>query len=305
MQQGVDRPMAAAGAILFAMAFLGLIDNLVTVIARDIGLWQFHFMRALMALPMLAALTAFGVGRLRARRAWAVALRGGFTAAAMLIYFGCLAFMPIAEVAAGLFTAPIWVMLISALCLGHRIGIWRVAAALVGFAGVLLVLSPDTGGLTLRSLIPMAAGVFYALGAIATRQWCAGESAISMLAAFFFFLGLFGAVGMTGLALVPFDAPAGAEGFILRGWVAPTAQALGLTVVQAVGSILAVGLIFRGYQLGEASYVAVIEYSFLIFAAFWSFVLWRTLPDSWGVLGVGLIILSGAIITFRSRKSGI
>jgi hypothetical protein len=44
------------------------------------------------------------------------------------------------------------------------------------------------------ALVPMMAGVFYAIGSIATRQWCEGESAVAMLFYFFLCLGLFGLI---------------------------------------------------------------------------------------------------------------
>jgi drug/metabolite transporter (DMT)-like permease len=299
-----DRPLAALVVILASMALLGLIDNTVSVIARDIGLWQFHLMRAVLAIALMGALAGFGLVRLGAKRRWAVALRGGFTAISMLIYFGSLAFMPIGQVAAGLFTSPIWIMLISAGFLGSRIGPARILAATVGFAGVILVLDPFANGFSWVSLVPLGSGLFYALGGIATRQWCLGETAFAMLFWFFLWLGVFGLVGVAGMSLWPHTVPSGADGFILRGLVLPTQLAMGLTVVQAVGSIVAVGLIFKGYQLGEASYVAIYEYSFLIFAAIWSWILWGEGLAPQAALGIAFIILSGATIAFRSRRTG-
>ncbi|MCP5036393.1 MAG: DMT family transporter [Rhodobacteraceae bacterium] len=297
-----DKPIAAAGAILAAMALLGLIDNTVSVIARDLGLWQFHLIRALMAVALMGFLSMLGLVRLKPNRNWAVALRGGFTALSMLIYFGCLAFLPIGQVAAGLFTAPIWVMLISARFLGKPIGVARILAVGIGFGGVLLVLNPFGGGFDWVAMVPLSAGFFYAIGSIATRQWCEGESTFSMLLYFFLSLGLFGAVGLSVLTLWPQQVPAGAAGFILRGLVWPTPMGWALTVLQAVGSIAGVGLIIRGYQLGEASYVAIYEYSLLFFAAGWSWLLWGQQLKPLAALGIVLILVSGAIIAIRSRR---
>jgi drug/metabolite transporter (DMT)-like permease len=70
--------------------------------------------------------------------------RSALHGAAMLIYFGCLAFLPVAQVAAGLFTAPIFVLVIARLVYGHALGPARIAAAAVGFLGVILALTPGT-----------------------------------------------------------------------------------------------------------------------------------------------------------------
>ncbi|HHB80214.1 MAG TPA: DMT family transporter, partial [Aliiroseovarius sp.] len=235
MQQ--DRPMLAVALILVAMLMLGLFDNFIGLIARDIGLWQFHFMRALLAMGGLAALAALGLINLRAKRRWAVALRGGFTALSMLIYFGSLAFLSVAETAAGLFSAPIWVLLLSTLFLGARPRPVQIGAALVGFAGVLLVLDPFAQGLRLVSFLPVLAGMFYAIGSIATRQFCEGEGIFAMLLWFFLMLPGMGAAGLVALHVWPQDVPAGEAGFILRGWVWPVSPtAAWLTLMQAVAA---------------------------------------------------------------------
>ena len=59
--------------------------------------------------------------------------------------FGAVAVLPIAQVGAGLFTAPIFVLIFSALFFGLPIGKWRIIAVGLGFAGVLLLLRPDAG----------------------------------------------------------------------------------------------------------------------------------------------------------------
>ncbi|MCK0169599.1 DMT family transporter [Aliiroseovarius sp. S1123] len=298
-----DRPLAAAGFIFAAMFFLGFFDNLVRQIAPELGLWQFHLMRTVMAFGLFALMSLSDRVRLRPIRAWAVMVRGGLAALAMLFYFGGLGFLPVGQVASGLFTAPIWVMLISALFFGKPIGFTRMGAALVGFVGVVIVLDPFSEGIRPAVVVPMAAGFFYALGAIATRQWCEGESALSMLAAFFLCLGVFGAIGTVIMTVWPHEVPSGADGFILRGVVWPSGWALFITFLQAFGSILGVGLLFRGYQLGDPAQVAIYEYSLLGFAAAWSFVLYGDRLGSSAVLGMVLIVVSGVVITLRSRKS--
>ena len=294
------QPIAAALMMLAGMSVIGLIDNFVIVIARDGGLWQFHAMRAGMAVPIFLALSVLGLGRLRARRLGPVIARSAIFSTAMLIYFGCLAFLPISEVVAGLFSAPIFVMIISSVFLKKRVGYFRWTAALVGFAGIILVLRPESGAVTWVSAMPLVAAVLYATSAIATRAWCEGEDTLTLLIWFFGILGCFGLLGMLALTLVPQAVPEGPDGFILRGMVWPSSGFLFWTFVQAAGSIVGVGFLTRGYQVGDASYVAIFEYSLMIFAAIWAWVLRGEVLDASGAIGMALIILSGAIIAVRS-----
>jgi drug/metabolite transporter (DMT)-like permease len=294
-------PLLAASMVLGAMAIIGLIDNYVVLIARDAGLWQFHAVRAAMALPMFMALSYLGLGRLWPKRAGRVLARSTIFAFAMLIYFGCLAFLPIAQVVAGLFSSPIFVMIFSALFLKKRVGIFRWTAALVGFAGILLVLRPETGELTWVSALPLLAAMLYATSAIATRAWCEGEDTLTLLFWFFGILGTLGAIGAFALSVFPQEVPPGPEGFIVRGITTPTPTFLIWTLVQAAGSILGVGLLTRGYQAGEASFVAIFEYSLMIFASIWAYLIWGQILTNWAIAGIGVIFLSGAVIALRSR----
>jgi drug/metabolite transporter (DMT)-like permease len=293
---------AAALAILGYAVLIGFTDNFVRVIARDAGLWQFHATRtAIVAVMFLLAAPVLGLV-LRPRNWRAVVARSAVLAGAMLIYFGCLAFLTVAQVAAGLFTAPIFVLILGRVLYGHAIGPLRILAALVGFMGVVLVLGPTaTEGVSWASVLPVAAGALYAMSALATREWCAGESAAVLTLGFFLAIGVAGLVGMGVLALVPLPVAEGADGFITRGPVWPGTSFLWWTFVQALGSAVGVGLAVRAYQLAEANRVSVLEYAILPVSAGWGWLLWaETL--TWGaVLGMALIALAGVLIAARAR----
>ncbi|SPH17141.1 hypothetical protein DEA8626_00656 [Defluviimonas aquaemixtae] len=285
----------------YAMA-IGFTDNFVQVIAKEAGLWQFHATRTVMGFALLG-LAAAPLGlRLRPVRWGPVAGRSLLHGTAMVIYFGCLAFLPVAVVAAGLFTAPIFTLLISRFAFGIPIGPYRIAAVALGFVGVVLVLGPGQGAaIGPATVLPVAAGALYALGNIATREWCAEESAETLLAGFFTALGLFGVIGMALLALLRPDVPEGADGFILRGAVLPSAGFWFWTFVQAAGSLLGVGMMIRAYQVAEASRVAIFEYVILPASAFWAFVLWGDLLSPRAAFGIALIFAAGLIIALRGR----
>jgi drug/metabolite transporter (DMT)-like permease len=107
LEPGTNRPALAAALVIRSMALFGLTDNFMTLAAETGGFRQFHFLRAAIALLLLWPLaSAFGV-ELRPWRAFRVVARSLLNSLAIVIYFGCLGFMPIAQVVAGLFTAPL------------------------------------------------------------------------------------------------------------------------------------------------------------------------------------------------------
>lgn len=294
--------LAAAGLILIYAVVIGFTDNFVREIAVNAGLWQFHATRTVMALAVLGmAGVVLGV-RLRPVDPRAVALRSAVHGAAMVIYFGALAFLPVAIVAAGVFTAPIFVLLIERLVYRAPLGPVRVLACAMGFVGVGMVLGPQAlQGASLAALVPVVAGALYGLGNVATRRWCGAEGAATLTAGFFAALGVAGLVGMAILTVWPVPVPEGAAGFVLRGPVVPTPAFWIWTAVQAVGSLLAVGLMIRAYQIADAGRVAVMEYVCLPAAALWAWVLWGEVLTPLAMAGMVLITVAGAIIALRAR----
>jgi drug/metabolite transporter (DMT)-like permease len=291
-----NRTALAAAYATAAMLLVGYIDNYVRVIAAEAGLWQFHLTRAAMALPMLVVLSRVLGLPLWPKNWRVVALRSLFGSTSMLVYFGCLALLPIGQVLAGLFTAPIFVALISASAFGARIGALQWLAILLGFGGTGLVLGLDPATLGLLSLMPVLSGLIYAMSGVVTREYCGDENPLTLLAGFFGMMAFWGCLGLLVLALMPQPVEEGAAGFVMRGWVAPTGLFLFWTLAQAMGSIFGVGLIIMAYQIAEAPRVAVFENTLLVFAAIWAWILWGEGVGIVALFGMGAIVLSGILI---------
>lgn len=297
-----DRTLLAAGLISIYAFIIGFTDNYVRVIADEAGLWQFHLTRSAMT-AVLLGLGAVVLGwRIRPQNWRAVIGRSAIHGSAMVIYFGALAFLDVALVAAGLFTAPIWVLLISRFAYGHAIGPVRIVAVGLGFVGVILVLGPEAmGGASLAAVLPIVAGALYAMGNIATREWCGEETAQTLLAGFFGALGIIGAVGVVFLWTFPLEVPAGADGFLQRGPVWPSGNFYFWTLVQAAGSLVGVGFMIRAYQLTDAGRASVLEYIILPASAFWTWVIWGKGLEPMAVVGMVLIVAAGTMIALRAR----
>lgn len=292
-----NRPLIAAAHIMTAMAIIGLIDQFIRVIAIDSSLWTFHLLRSVMIWAIALTWLAISRKRLEVVSWRGVLARSAFNATGLLIYFGALGFLPVAQAAAGLFSAPIFVLILSVALFRLRIGPVRIVAAFTGFAGVLMVLAPDVSTLSPAAFVPLAAGLFYAMAAIATREWCPDEHALTLTLGGFAFMGLWGLLGIVSIAV------AGGEGadFLTRGWVWPTPEVLWWCIVQALGSLIAVVLLTRGYQLAEASLVSVFEYSVLGFSALFGLLVWGDVLSVPAMLGLLFIAAAGSLIALRGR----
>ena len=292
---------AEAAALTFgAMALFGLIDNFMGRLAETAGLWQFQATRTAIALLVLVPLALALGWRLRPRRPRAVMLRSLVSSVGMVIYFGCLGLMPIAQVAAGFFTAPLFVVLYASLW-GERVGARRLLAVALGFLGVVLALGLRPGEVTALALLPVLAGALYGLGSLLTQRLCAREPTGAVLLAFFGFMGAWGVLGLLALGAWGPEAPPGGDGFILRGWVSPDATFWAVTGAQALVSLLGLGMVIRAYQIAEATRVAVFENALLVSATLWAVVLWGEVPGAVEWAGLALVTLAGALAVGERR----
>jgi drug/metabolite transporter (DMT)-like permease len=297
----------AAAMIAAGMATIALVDNSVRLVTYELGLWQYQAMRAGICVALMLAVGAALGWRMRPVNPGRVALRSAVASLAIVLYFGALAVMTINQAGAGLYTAPVFVLVLSVAVFGLRVGWMRSLAVAAGFAGVLIVLRPwgdATGGGALplwAAGIAVAAGLLHGTGAVLTREFCAEEPTPAMVLWHFGAMALWGLAGMAGVAVLAPEVAAGPEGWFARGTVVPSGAALFWTAVNALGSVVAMMLAIRAYQTAEASRVAVFEYSFLPFAAFWAYVLFGDRPDAATLAGTLLIVGAGALILLRAR----
>lgn len=295
----------AAISMIGAMLILGFTDNFIVFIAEIMSLWQFQFIRAVIALPLIVCIAYLLKITIRPKRPWAVALRSLFLTIAMIFYFWSLAFIPMAQALAGLFTSPIFILIISGLIFRQSINFIQIVAVFIGFIGIIFVVDTELTELTFFSFLPVFGGLFYAMAAVATREFCEGETTLALLASIMIMQGFVGMCALYIITWIAPEVPNGAAGFILREWVWNINSVMPWITLQAVGAILGIGLIFRAYQIGQASQVAVFEYSALIFGPFFAWVLIGQQVNLMQLLGILLIAIAGSLIALRSLKRDI
>ncbi|MEM8842524.1 MAG: DMT family transporter [Pseudomonadota bacterium] len=300
-----DRPGMAASLMLMSLFTLALQDSLVRVAASDTSIWMFQVIRAtgnIVLILLLARLIWGGLPK-RPIRPWAVAARSLCLFTALLFYFGGVSHLTLAEMAAGLYTFPIFVTLLSALILRERVGPRRIAAVAIGAAGAFLILQPGAEDFTPIKLMPIGAGLSYAGVVILTRRWCRGESPVTLaagVAVTLFFAGVVGVVVLTFFPAHP-DFRA-AIPYLTTGWVAPTLTVVALSWTCSVLNLAANIGLAKAYQSAESSWLAPFDYSYLIFATLWGWMIFADLPDTSTVAGMTLIGGAGVFTAWRENR---
>lgn len=297
---------ATKGALLLVsgISIFGFSDNLTLLVSDDVSVGQFHFSRSVIAMGMvIVAARLFGM-RVIPKLWKPIAARTIFMVTSMLLYFGAMPMMPIAEAGAGLFTSPIFVLLFSAVLFGERIGVRRILAVVVGTAGVWCVLQPGADGLSIYQFMPILAGACYAIGSIITFRYLQDESAFAILFSFLTAIGISGALITSAFTFFPASETLVATApFLFSAWQDVDTQYWIYLFIIALGATTALSLMTRAYQLAQTSYAAIFEYAYLLSVSYFSWLFWDTAPNSIGVIGIILIIASGVIITLAQRSA--
>ena len=296
---------ATRGAILLVsgISIFGFSDNLTLLVSDQVSVGQFHFSRSLIAMFMV-----FGLGRVFGLsvipKYWKpILIRTFFMVTSMLLFFGVMPMMPIAEAGAGLFTSPIFVLIFSTIFFKERIGWRRIVAVIIGSCGVLLVLQPGADGFTFYQIMPMMAGACYALGSIITYRYLRDESPLAILMSFIVSIGLCGFLITTLLTLFPVATDLVEQApFLFMGWQSVDGMFWLWMLIIAALSSCALSLMTRAYQLTLTSYAAVFEYAYLISVGLFSWLFWGIVPNGMSSIGILLIIFAGVIIVLAPQQ---
>lgn len=302
---GVQGALGSIALVVLAMSAFAVQDIVVKVVSDDVSLWQMMFVRSTATLALMVSIVAIlnrGTSLVPLRWDWPL-IRAFFMSGAYLFFYASLAWLPVTTAAATFFTGPLIITLLAALLLGEPIGPRRIIAVIVGFAGVLVIIRPGFGEFHPASLLPVASALCYAAGNVITRWRCKDEPnwALSLVHNL-----LYANLGMLGVLIVPVlgfspemvrDLP-----FVLSGWLEPSGLSVALLLVTAGTHLVGVLCIVQAYQNDDASRLAPFEYTYLAIIPMLEFAIWRTLPDQWTLIGMGLITAAGVFVAWREGR---
>jgi drug/metabolite transporter (DMT)-like permease len=270
-----------------AMAALGTMAMLVKLSAEaGVHLIETLFWRQALAIPMILAwvLATRRYDVLKTKRPKAQALRGIYGLIGMFLNFGAITLLPLAEATTLSFTSPIFAVLLSILLLHEKIGAWRIAAVVLGFAGVLIIAQPGGDHLPLfGAAIGLGGAFMIALISIQIADLGRTEHPFTIV--------LWFATMSTVVLLVPV--------FIL-GHAHTTYEWMLLISTGVIGSI-GQFLLTASLRFGKVASVIVMDYSALIWATLYGWLIWQVLPPASTWIGAPLIIGAGAVIAWRER----
>lgn len=299
-----DRPVAALLLLLTGVFALAFQDSLVKLMSSQTSFWQFQILRSLgnLSFVVVLALTSGGIGLVLPRNWRAVYLRATFLVICMFFFFSGAPYLSVAQMAAGLYTYPLFVSLLAAPVLGESVGPWRISALLIGALGAAFILSPWQADFSPVQVLPMMAGFFYACNILTIRKACRSESPLALAAAAGIIFIVVGLSGITLLSLFPLSSELRASmPFVAIGWPELTLLVAGFALFASLLNLTGNICLSRAYQTADASWLAPMDFSYLVFAALWSKIIFDQWPTRSAILGMTLIGTAGVITAWRER----
>ncbi|WP_434027171.1 DMT family transporter [[Pseudomonas] boreopolis] len=279
-------PVRAVAWMLAAVASFSLMDAAMKLLSAHYPPLQVTMLRGGASLPFVLAwvLASAGVRSMVPVR-WGLHLLRGALGMAMI---GCFVYglkrMPLSTAYTIYFVSPLLVAALSVPLLGERVGPRRWTAIAIGLVGVIVVLRPGVDGIiSLPGLMVLLAAVSYAVASVTVSLLTRTDTSQSMVVWFLLIM----TVGAAVLA-IPVWVP-----------LQPAHAALiaGMGLAGALGQVA----LTRAFQSGEASMVAPLEYTGLVWVIGWDWLLWRVLPDRATWIGAAIIVASGLYLLRRER----
>lgn len=203
---------------------------------------------------------------------------------AMTTFFYCFARMPLADVVAISFAAPVFVTALAVPLLGETVGARRWTAVLVGFAGVLIMVQPGTGVFDPMAALVLFGTLFYAVAMILIRKPARIETSTAIV---FFYTA---ASTLLAAAFLPFQ------------WVTPDWADLGLLISVGLVGGLAQITMTQAFRYADVAVIMPFEYTAMIWAALFGYFIWGELPGLNIWIGVAIVAAAGLYIVHREAN---
>ena len=272
--------------MLGAVAAFSLMDASMKLLSARYPPMQVTMLRGAASLPFVLAwvLATAGPRSLLPRR-WGLQLLRGVLGIVMIVCFVyALKRLPLSTAYTIYFVSPLLVAALSVPLLGERVGPRRWTAIAIGLAGVLVVLRPGMGGIvSLAGFMVLLAALAYAIASVTVSLLTRTDTPQSMVVCFLAVMAL----GAGVLAIPEWTPLRAGDGWLIAG----------MGLAGALGQVA----LTRAFQLGEASMVAPLEYTGLVWVIAWDWLLWTTLPDRATWLGAAIIVASGLYLMRRER----
>ncbi len=283
-----SRPLLGVLFMCIACALFPIMNGIVKLLAATYEPQQIVWFRIVSHLVLVAVvfMPRMGLGLLRTRRIGTQFVSSIMMLLSTLFFFSAVKSIPVAEAISITFVAPLAVVLLAWPLLGERITWFRMAAVIVGFSGVLIVIRPGSAVFQWASLLLLCSALCYAIYQILIRRLAGIDAPATSI----FFSVLLGAIIMSiWLPLV---------------WKMPTSWA-DWTLLCSLGVFGALGhyCVAKAMTYASANFVAPFNYTQMIGSVIVGYFMFAEVPDFYTWLGTAVVVGAGLMVGWQGRRA--
>ncbi len=271
--------------ITLSLTLLAAGDATVRYIGGSVAVGQIIALRGAIVIALI--LLAMAVMKIEVKRAhifdkWSI-IRACAEMVSTYSFFVSIQLVPLATATTIVFIYPVMLTLVSIPIFGEKVGIYRWAAVIIGFVGVIVIAAPSQGDFNIGLILPFITAMGIVARDITTRYISPKIGAPEII--------LTTAIVTTfcGFLTLPF------------GWHSLSMTAAALMPLAAVLVALSFIVYVIAVRRGELSVIAPAQYIMIPWATFWGYLIWNEVPGQNAIIGGGLIVTAGLITLWREQ----
>lgn len=283
-----SRPLRGVLFMCIACALFPIMNGIVKLLAATYEPQQIVWFRIVSHLVLVAAvfMPRMGLGLLRTRRIGTQFVSSVMMLLSTLFFFSAVKSIPVAEAISITFVAPLAVVLLAWPLLGERITWFRMAAVIVGFSGVLIVIRPGSEVFQWASLLLLGSAMCYAIYQILIRRLAGIDAPATSI----FYSVLLGAVIMSMWVPLVWKMP--------TSWT-DWALLCSLGVFGALGHYC----VAKAMTYASANFVAPFNYTQMIGSVIVGYFMFAEVPDFYTWLGTAVVVGAGLMVGWQGRRT--
>ena len=267
---------------IFFFTFMGIF---IRKSSENIHIMEVIFFRNLLAcLIIIPVMCSSGLASFKMNRPGLFVWRAVFVSIGMFAGFFAITLIPLAQATAISFTTPIFITILAFFLFGEVLKIRRVAAIFIGFIGMLIIVQPTAGGISLGVILAFIGAFFHSINSLIVKQLTAKESANAIV--------VWMVIMLVPISIVP----------AIFVWEWPSALTWLYLWCLAFCGTLGHSFFTRAYSLADITSLQPFEFIKLPMTAFLAWIIFSELPGYWTWLGGMIIFFSTVYITRREAK---
>lgn len=273
------RTLRGIGLMMAAVLLFSSMDTLAKFLLKSYPMSALMWARYMVHVVVMVAWLGptMGFRLIHTLHPWMQILRGLLLIGSTTFFYFALRYLPLAEAAAITFVGPILTALLSGPMLGDKVTRRQWAAVIIGFTGVLIIMRPGGGVLSLPAVFPLATAILFSVYQIVTRKVSGRDHPYTSL----FFTAIVGAA-VTSFA-VPFH------------WITPTLTQAGFVICIGVFGGLGHLLLIRSMEYASPSTLAPFVYSQLVWSTLLAFIVFGDFPEPMTLFGMFVVVAGGLL----------